>query len=261
MSIDSDQPPSHEPNASSGPPPIPARPRSLADALELANSLDPNDRVRLLASLWESLPRKNRATILAFGIDHIHYSWDEKKPASNRKSIEPFGQSLWDLLFDPAKTAGLYSAPRRFDLATIFVVTAAYSLLFGAMTALRRDPITEVIVGLLITFIGVSQGLYQQSANPRGVSVVAGAIALSVMLGVVKLFSSAVFVEPFFIVVVLYGIIGGVICGYLAGVLVGGVFLIADVVRKWYALRFGQAREAKADDSNSPAKEESPWTT
>ena len=34
----------------------------------------------------------------------------------------------------------VYSAPRRFDIATMLVVTVAYALLMGAMRVLKFDP-------------------------------------------------------------------------------------------------------------------------
>jgi hypothetical protein len=234
----------------------------LADALAMAESLDPNDRMRLIAGVWETLPPKNRAAFIAFGIENIHVPDGDEPRAADLKPAEPTGPTVWDFLFDPARTPGLYSAPRRFDLATIFVVTAAFSILFGAMSAIGYfGPITEVIVGLLIAVVAAAQAYYQHTANPRGVSIVSGAIALSIMLVVLQIAQPRLLAEPGFVVVVIYGLCGGAISGYLAGVLVGGVFLVADIVRRRYARPPDQTHDNEVvADQDSSDQGESPWT-
>src|SRR5436190_24377854 len=96
----------------------------LVEVLTLAESLDPKDQMRLIARLLESLPPKHRAAIVEFGMQRVRISSDSlgARVAVTRAGAN--GPTLWDRLFDPAKTSELYSAPRRFDLATIFVVTA-----------------------------------------------------------------------------------------------------------------------------------------
>jgi hypothetical protein len=148
--------------------------------------------------------------------------------------VNSIGPTLWDRLFDPARTSELYSAPQRFDLATIFVVTAAYSILFGAMSAMNEyfGPITKAAVGVLVTVVAVAQAFYKDIANPRGVSVVTGAITQTVIMILLEIFAPRLLLFPGFIVVILFGVLGGAFSGYLAGVLVGGVFLVADALRK-----------------------------
>jgi hypothetical protein len=223
------------------------------EVLELAWSLPAIDQTRLIAAVWESLPQKNR-TALALWLEHARHSPDERPLEREPVPRAPRGPTVWDLLFDPARTSGLYSAPRRFDLATIFVVTAAYSILFGAMAGLDVyfGPVTKAAVGIFVTVIGVCQAFNQHVANPRGVSVVAGAVTLTVILilGRILGFNS----DPMFISIII-GPICGAFCGYLAGTVVAGVFLVADLLRDWFTSSAGSSDSRAASET----EKESPW--
>src|SRR5262245_49020350 len=99
----------------------------LDDVLAQAASLDTKDQMRLIATLWESLPPKNRAAILAFGLENFQYATDVKSTSDVERALSeptPPPTIIWQALFDPTNTSELYSAPKRFDLATIFVMTA-----------------------------------------------------------------------------------------------------------------------------------------
>jgi hypothetical protein len=203
----------------------------LDEVSALAESLDSKDQMRLIARLLESLPPKHRAAIVEFGLQRTRTLGDKLGTRVVATRVDPIGPTLWERLFDPSKTSELYSAPRRFDLATIFVVTAAYSILFGMMSALDFGPAAKISVGLLITVVAASQAFFHDKANPRGISIVTGAITLSVILVMLRIFVRNSVFGPLFIVVVFFGIIGGAFSGYLSGVLVGGVFLVADALR------------------------------
>jgi hypothetical protein len=225
---------------------------SLAEVSELAESLDPQDQMRLVSRLLISLPWAHRAAAVEFGLQCIQDSNNSPSHGDAAPHTDSNSSQLWERLFDPAKTSELYSAPRRFDLATIFVVTAAYSILFGAMSAFNDyfGPITKTAVGLLVTIVAVTQAFYKDTANPRGVSVVTGAIAQTMVMILIEIFAPRLFPEPGLFVVIFYGMLGGAVSGYLAGVLVGGVFLVADALRK----RFVRDREQMhdADSSDHP---------
>jgi hypothetical protein len=229
-----------------------SRSLGLYEVSKLAELLDSKDQVRLIARLLESMPPKYRAAIIEFGLQGPRTAAGDKpgiRAVSQR--VNPPGPTLWERLFDPTKTSELYSAPRRFDLATIFVVTAAYSLLFGSMTALDYyfGAPTKVAVGLLVTLVAVSQAYFQHIANPRGVSIITGSIALSVILALMKIIERSWVPEPLVVVVVFYGMIGGAIAGYLSGVLVGGVFLVADLLRAKFDDRSNaELNESSTDD-------------
>src|SRR3954471_6608040 len=183
----------------------------LTEAVEAAQLLEPNDRVRLVTRLWESLPAKHRAEIVWFGIENLQTPAEENSGPAIQKQPEPVGFDLHRLLFDPSNTSQLYSAPRRFDLATIFVVTAAYSMLFGAISALSykdMGPPVQVAVGILVTFVGIAQAYFKETANPRGVSIVAGAVALSIILIFIHVSTPRVFGESIVLVVFFGGLPG-----------------------------------------------------
>ncbi|HVT27305.1 MAG TPA: hypothetical protein VHE81_04740 [Lacipirellulaceae bacterium] len=234
----------------------------LARATVAAQSLESDDQVRLISLLWASLPTKKKAAVLRFELEHLRQPSEETSPPVRLPPANPAWPALQKFLFDQTNTSELFSAPRRFDLATIFVVTAAFSILFGAMSAMDFGPITEGIVGVLIAVVAAAQAYYQNVANPRGVSVVTGSISLTVMLVVLKIAQPHLIPGPFFAVVLISGLSGGAVAGYLAGVLVGGVFLVADLVRRKFINRGEEASSAeRADDHESSERDQSPWTS
>lgn len=126
----------------------------------------------------------------------------------------------------------VYSAPRRFDLATLFVVMIVYACLLGVFVGLGLpDPITFLILGF-ITLVAIGQPVLFGGRMPRLASVIVGGVSLPVIFAMMAFNDGAN-------VTTIGMIISGVSCmamgasvGYLAGALVGGVFLIADIVRR-----------------------------
>ena len=122
-------------------------------------------------------------------------------------------------------------------------------------------PLTKVCVGLLVTVVAASQAFFHDKANPRGISVITGAVALSVILIALRMFVRDSVYGPLLIVVVFYGLIGGAIAGYLSGVLVGGVFLVADKLRKHFESRAAHSHENHSENNPQAIDaSESPWT-
>ena len=113
----------------------------------------------------------------------------------------------------PNSTARLYSVPRRFDLATIMVVTFSFAVLFAGLRMLQLRP-THIL-------------------KPRLSSVLVG------MLGMVGFYAFyAITSDPslfefhrFVLAIWLMIAIAGGVAGYLAGVAVGSVFLVSDLLR------------------------------
>jgi hypothetical protein len=202
-------------------------------ALELVESLEVDDRLRLIARLWESLPDMHRTSLGALLV----------------RGLQP---PLKLSIRRPA--AKVYSAPRRFDLATIFAVTTAYSLLFAAMKGLSFPPIVSSMVAGFITLIGCAQALLFRGSRPRMASVFAGSTIYTA--GII----CECFLDPGFrpgdwlIGMLIYGVVFGGVLGYVGGVVVGGVFLIADVLRKRYS-RNDRETEETLTDSNYAVQE------
>ncbi len=130
----------------------------------------------------------------------------------------------------PSAVRDIYSAPRRFDLATIMTVTLAYALMFGFMRYLQTPPMLAFFIGSFITIVGASQALMFGGEDPRKASMITGGVLMPLI------FLGFLVVGGFHLASAICGLIAwpiaGVVCGYLAGALVGGVFLITDYVRR-----------------------------
>jgi hypothetical protein len=129
----------------------------------------------------------------------------------------------------------LYAAPRRFDLATLLVITTAYALLMGGLGALGAPPLFTAIVAGYVTLVGIGQAALFGGRKPRRPSMLVGMTLyaiwiLTTMWNIwhVVSFGSAL---PFILFVSTVGLVQGAILAYLAGVLVAGVFLVADLLR------------------------------
>jgi hypothetical protein len=251
------------------------RNNNLDDAFNAAESLDPDDRMRLIARLWKSLPEDYFTEPNPPEPKSPELRLTEPKPPelvgaapiSFSSEVQLLTDRAIDFarkLFRPPDTPPqekIYSAPRRFDLATVFVVTSAYSLLFGVMSYvtgyLDLPPAVSLYVGAFITLVGVGQAVLYGGQNARVASVVAG-VVLSVLwnltavvwpprglIGVLMLF-----LLPFYAAL-------GAGCGYIAGVLVGGVFLVADKLRTYFSTRLQASEDEHAELSDIDADRES----
>lgn len=125
----------------------------------------------------------------------------------------------------------LYSAPRRFDLATMMAVTLAYALLFGAFRLAGIQATGVVLAAGFITCVGVSQAVLFRGKKPRLSSVLVGAVCL---LGVyvVDIAIRDTLLAPDLAATLMWFAVLGAILGYFAGVAVGTVFLVSDVIRR-----------------------------
>jgi hypothetical protein len=211
--------------------PVPAPPSEgdLDDMIDAAKALDPTEQLRLIADLWASMSPSLRAELR-----------DSELPAL-----------LERLRIAHPRAKKVYSAPRRFDLATIFVVTFAYSLLFGVMKALSFPPMASITIAGFISLVGAGQAFLFGGQQPRTASLVVGAVIYSIgMIAAWLVNGPRTYPTPVILIGASYSVIGGAILGYLSGTFVGGVFLIADKLR----LRFSRkpANETSRPDGGSP---------
>lgn len=205
---------------------------SLDDLRQKVLELSADDRLRLVVQLWKSLPAEHRSALATLQMEDTARPENQLLPAPKAAEKKPRGPTLIDNLFDPSHTSDLYTAPRRFDLATIFVVTAACSLVLGGLTVMGWPPIVKVVVSILAAAIAVTQAMFKTTANPRGVSVVTGAAVSTLIIWVAYAAGAyRVLRTPLPVATLFFGLIGGSISGYLVGTCVGGVFLVADMVR------------------------------
>ena len=125
----------------------------------------------------------------------------------------------------------LYSVPRKLDLASLFVFTTGYGLLFALMNIANAGALNFAIVAGFFTCIGVSQAILFRGKSPRKASCLAGAVyyfAILVIAGMSYGWPLSRILEGRVIAFVL---MVGTAAGYVSGASIGGVFLIADSLR------------------------------
>lgn len=127
----------------------------------------------------------------------------------------------------PLAKKKLYAVRRRFDLATLFVVTAAFALVFAAIRTLGWPPVSAGMIGGCIAAVGAAQAFAPADWSPRLVSVAAGVAYWGAGAFVVAVLEWRVDIGD-----LTYFALFGAIAGYLSGVVAAGVFLIADRMRK-----------------------------
>jgi len=178
-------------------------------------------------------------------------------PTSNDKAEEPIDAILvhpirrpWGAGWDSTATG----VPRRFGLAILFLMVTLYALLFSSMQLLDVQPVTFVVVAVLVTGVGLGQMILFGGKYPRAASIWIGACLfpleiLAVHVGGWFMTPNAVVsVEGVVLVFarVLVSIPGGAFFGYLFGGLTAGVFLLLDR----YAERKAAAETESRDDSS-----------
>jgi len=139
--------------------------------------------------------------------------------------------------FAPRPPAKVYSVPRRYDLATLMAVTLAYALLFGAMRLLQAPPALIGFVSLFITLVGLGQALLFRGRRPRAASIVVGVLSLEAWLAWLLIQAYAETRPPgevifFFAFMAIFFVFLGTLLGYIAGTVIAGVFLVADLIRQ-----------------------------
>lgn len=145
----------------------------------------------------------------------------------------------------------LFSVPRRFDLATVLVAMLGFAILFAVLRFLDATPRMMAVFGGLFATVGFGQWTAARRGRPRQASIVAAGLfwfayyAWLMFMGRDQAFATLGFAA---FVAALYSIP----TGYLAGTLVGGVFLVSHHLREHDALR---RREASADHPRA----DSPW--
>jgi hypothetical protein len=221
---------------------------SLDEAILVANKLEPRERLRLIARLWQSLPAESWPTVDDSELTDARRQLIE----SDVRWMEPVPWPVVERLLVERprfRAPKIYSAPRRFDLATIFVVTVAFSLLFGAMSVLQFPPGASIAVGGFVMLVGVSQALLFGGTQPRTASLIVGAAIFSLAILSYWLITGArAFPTDLFLISGAFAITGGAILGYLSGTLIGGVFLLADYVRSSARALSGGQRVTTSED-------------
>lgn len=130
-----------------------------------------------------------------------------------------------------------YGAPRVFDLFTLLAITLAFALLFAIMKVMEpllqtSLPLVILAVSLFLTFTAVAQAVLWGGTKPRLASIACGPIVWVLTFFFVALQSPSTFFTLMNIVGHTCLSILGFPIGYLAGGMVAGVFLLADIFRQ-----------------------------
>jgi putative addiction module component (TIGR02574 family) len=204
---------------------------ALDDAVLAAEKLEPSERLQLIKRLWRSIP-----------VDYWPPQSDMQVADVRRRlaklGVEPAESVPWPiverLLSDCARSSGnqVFAAPRRFDLSTIFVITIAFSLLFASMRLLPFPPVVSAIVGGYFALIGLGQAFLFRGNRPRTASMLMGGtyyVLVSYVLW--QLSGPRAYATSDILVIAIFHLIFGAVLGFVAGTLVGSVFMLADWLR------------------------------
>lgn len=147
----------------------------------------------------------------------------------------------------------IYSVPRKLDLASLFVFTTGYGLLFAAMKLLKQDATAFLLVAGFFTSVGIAQAALFGGKAPRLASwLTGGAYFLLLMVGF-GLYQGAV-IEDLMNCGAICLFAFGSVCGYVAGTAIAGIFLVADKLRFWLRSR-GIGLKEESDEPNEEQNE------
>jgi hypothetical protein len=111
----------------------------------------------------------------------------------------------------------------------------------------------SVSIAGFISIVGVGQAALFGGKQPRTASIVVGTSVYSIAMAAAWLINGPrMYAAPFLLFAATYSIIGGAILGYLAGTFVGGVFLVADKLRKRISRTREPANETSRSNGSSP---------
>lgn len=153
----------------------------------------------------------------------------------------------------PPAEPHVYSVPRRFDMATLLTVSLAYSILFAILKGMDASWVVFLYLGGLTVAVGVAQALAERSAQVRKASMITGGIYCIAMGGILLAAAPMTSGER---VLIAFCLVTGPGIGYLAGALDGGLFLVADMVRRH--LPDGTAEFPSEATAEDPAGEQPP---
>lgn len=178
--------------------------------------------------------------------------WEQNEPPAWQHVRSDYNASRTEPVVDDY--SDIYSVPRRFDLASMLVVTTAYALLFTGMTLLDFPFESFVYFAFLIALVAAAQSVVDKKYNPRVVSVIVGVAYYFSWMFVLFVTTSMYRAGDSAGCLACSTAVLGPLQGYLAGTLVAGTFLVADYLRTFLGwIHLHREREA------SEAEVQSPW--
>ena len=159
---------------------------------------------------------------------------DETAGSTNGEDARPAGAG-WDT---PA-----VGVPRRFGMGPLMVMVTMYAVLFAALKGLAPafDGLAApsslfIIVGVLVSGVGLGQMVLFGGRYPRAASIWVGVFLFPVLLLAVGLAGGDLSPDGMTCIIVVAPFLGALF-GYLAGGLSAGVFLVLEYVEKRRAER------------------------
>ena len=161
----------------------------------------------------------------------------------------------------PPRSSGT-GASRRFTLGTLMVITALYAAMFGVATWMQMPPLATGIMAGFITAVGIAQAVLYHGRRPREASLLAGSLLCAGGSATVSIWCYATGENspegPLLLGTVLAPLLGAGL-GYLAGGLVGGVFLIAARLRKPTQIPEKETQIERSPVTEVPADVDAPF--
>jgi len=134
----------------------------------------------------------------------------------------------------------LYCASRRFDITTALVVTTAYAAVFAVLQSLNAPTVFATHLAVFFTLVALGQAVFFRGHHPRWASLLVGSAYFLVGLTVDSFSGTNTVGSEEFVYVTLFFALSGAFWGYLAGVLVGSLFMIVDGIRQLTTARAGE---------------------
>jgi putative acetyltransferase len=145
--------------------------------------------------------------------------------------------SPWRVGLPRGKEAGV---PRQFGVGTALLMMTMFAILFAVLRSLNVPALAFAIIALFFLGVGAGQALLFHGRRPRRASIIMG-IVMTFILSIFKAFFNGVpgpEILPSLALLFCAACFGGIIYGYVAGVLIGSVFLVSDKLRDAYRRRF-----------------------
>ena len=154
------------------------------------------------------------------------------------KRLPPTGLSTTGVMewLDEQLGQESYGAPRVFDLFTLLAVTLAFAILCALLRILEPllfFPLAQAAssIGGFGALTAIAQLTLWGGKKPRLASLAAGPVIWLFISLMLSLQNMALFHVAYLAGLVILSVLG-IPTGYLAGALVAGVFLLADLFRK-----------------------------
>lgn len=216
-----------------------ARPPSLQEPPQLALVPSISRDEPIMATVigdrpWTGTP--NHGWTPGQGLPTRHPSYSSQPIEDPFEVAVKYAKALWsreaqEALFSGRKLDKIYSVPRRFDLSTLFVVSTLFAMLFAVLGALEQSSWNKLSWCFFFSGVGFAQAALYNGQAPRLASVLSGGLILPFLVVAATGLANAPFCLGLGMLIL------GLPAGYIAGTLIGGVFLVADKLRNWLAQR------------------------